>query len=66
MKKKKVTQDYSKAKEIVANLNLYGSETISVKNVGAFRKYLHDLGIREGQSYTTRFDDGNLYVVRIR
>lgn len=53
-KQPSASDDYSIARQIVDSIKKGDVELVSVDNLKAFRKYVHELGIRYGKSFTTK------------
>lgn len=58
-------EDYLTAHSLVNQMKIGHSDTIEVSNIKAFRKYICDLGSKQGRKYTTRTKNGSLFIMRI-
>lgn len=64
-KQPSAADDYQTAHELINNMKIGNSKTVEVSNVKAFRKYLSDLGSKNHIKFTTRKDNGSLFIMRI-
>lgn len=53
------TSDYKIVRELVDSIKSGQSEIIVVDNLKASRKYVHDLGVKIGKTFTTRKQSEN-------
>lgn len=58
---------YNEVKTIMDNMEIGDSETIKPPgNIKAFRKYLSEIGKREGKVFRTKLIQGKLHIMRIK
>jgi hypothetical protein len=57
------SNDYTNARQLVDKITPGQYEVMTVDNLKAFRKYVHDLGAKTGKSFTTKMQDDNVIKV---
>ncbi len=58
-KQPEASNDYTKAYKLVTTIETGDVKIVSVDNLKAFRKYIHDLGSKAGKSFTTKKQGGS-------